>query len=759
MRSIRGWCALLLGAGMVVGGLHAQTVSLGQGAYAAAPLGRDKPMPRAPHRVAALLGTAAQTNQWYSTLLFNDKPEPIYAQPLSVRPTRQGLEIALPRKQVVPTVRQDTEIHYPHQSPLVVSPTEVAVGQSKLAKTGDWSIEIEMGEEAGGFSAAVARGWPYVHLEVAKGDLKLQWPSAATVRSRSADGKALVLESGGTVYGLYGPSGVRWQEVSPSAWVAQMPQGKGRLAVAALPNGDAAMLDLFAKHAYAKLTDTRVAWQYDEARARVTTRLSASTRTWEGPDHGPLLALYPHHWHNNARVTPLNVPPFDTVRGALRLLAASSFEVENPYHGFVPFWPGVTSHARLDDLSDVMKSDRRTARRMMLQQGEGPYWQGKGLQRTVKLADVFEQQGDAEGAAELRTMARERMERWLSAGQTKGYFQYDAGLGAVAGYPDEFFSVAQINDHHFTFGYWIRTAAELGLRDPKWASKERWGGMIDLLVADLATTERGGARFPFLRTFDPYEGHSWASGVGLGEHGNNQESSSEAVNAWVGLILWGELTGDRALRDLGVYLFTSEIQAIQHYWFDVHGLVLPPEYKNVDVAMLFGAKYAHNTWWTDEPRQITGINLLPITTASTYLAQSPEYVQKNLRALGDEEALYGRVGKRPSNPPPRDVWQDVFAKYRALVDAPGALDSWNRWGAVETGASRTHTLHHMMSLDRMGRPDFSIQADTPLYAVFQDGERRRIYLAYNATNAPKTVRFSNGKTLAVEPRSLAQARD
>ena len=66
-----------------------------------------------------------------------------------------------------------------------------------------------------------------------------------------------------------------------------------------------------------------------------------------------------------------------------------------------------------------------------------------------------------------------------------------------------------------------------------WAAKDRWGGMVDKLIADIANTQRGDKAFPFLRNFDPYEGHSWASGIGLGEFGNNQESSSEAVAAWV----------------------------------------------------------------------------------------------------------------------------------------------------------------------------------------------------------------------------------
>jgi len=113
--------------------------------------------------------------------------------------------------------------------------------------------------------------------------------------------------------------------------------------------------------------------------------------------------------------------------------------------------------------------------------------------------------------------------------------------------------------------------------------------MVDLLVADIATAKRGGADFPFVRNFDHYEGHSWASGIGLGPFGNNQESSSEAINAWAGLILWAQVNGDTALRDLGVYLYTTEIESINHYWFDIHHLVFPSEYQNVETSMLFGA--------------------------------------------------------------------------------------------------------------------------------------------------------------------------
>jgi endoglucanase Acf2 len=39
--------------------------------------------------------------------------------------------------------------------------------------------------------------------------------------------------------------------------------------------------------------------------------------------------------------------------------------------------------------------------------------------------------------------------------------------------------------------------------------------------------------------------------------------------AWTAFVLLGEIKGDRALRDLGAFLYASELAAIEAYWFDV----------------------------------------------------------------------------------------------------------------------------------------------------------------------------------------------
>lgn len=731
----------------------AQPVSLGAGTYYLRPKSGDNTVPKATYRTEALQSTPAQSAQWYSSVLYSAKPEEIFVQPITVKTTPAGLELALPSKKVVPTERKDTVIQYPHTAPLLVSPVAFAPGPAKLAKTGDWSITLSMAQQTDDMRVTVAHGMPYAQIELSRGDVRIKLPAAGERIGNLGDAAhQLALRVGGKAYGAYGPTGTVWERVSATEWIGHLPQGKGYVSVAALPDDSAASVALLAKHAYAFIQDSRADWAFDAKRSQVETTFSATTKVMEGADAGPLLGLYPHHWYGNKSVEGKLGPAYDTIRGKLHLLEASQFKATSTFQGFVPYWPAVAEGPRSAELREVLAADQRNARRMMLEEGKGPYWQGKGLQRILKLMDVAEQQGDMAVRDKLLALVKGRAEQWLS-GQGNTYFHLDKDQGTVAAYPEEFFTVEQLNDHHFTYGYWIRAAADIALRDPHWAASDQWGGMIDLLIADIATAKRGDARFPYLRNFDPYEGHSWASGIGMGELGNNQESSSEAVNAWAGLILWGEIKGDRALRDLGLYLYTTEVEAINHYWFDIHHQVLPKEYLNTEVSQLFGGMIAHNTWWADDPRQIKGINILPLTTASTYLAKSPEFVKNNVATLKPEIAIYESRGKRV-NPP--DIWQDIFAQYLSLAEPQEGLARWNRWGSFELGDTRTHALHWMLSLQEMGVPDFSVTADTVLYQVFKQPQGRKTYLAFNARKEPLRVTFSDGTVMSVPPGQLAK---
>ena len=755
MRNIRYFGLALVLVWMAMLGAWAQTAKVGSGTVYLAPKGGDRQIRSAQFRTEPMLKTAAQSAQWYSGFLYGTKPEALYAQPLTVQATPGGVEVALPSKEVVPTVRRDTEIRYPHRDPIVISPVAFKPGRPKLAKADDWSVDVSMARGEDQLLMTVAHGSPYVSMQLSRGDVRLRLPSAGERIDSGADKRVLALRVKGKPYALFGPTGVSWENISPTEWVGHMPQGKGYFSVAAMPADDLETVALFTRHAYAFIDSTRVEWKYDPATSQVESTFNVTTKTMEGANKVPLLGLYPHQWFNNDSVQSRLGQSYDTVRGQIKLLAASQFKTTRTYTGFVPYWPAVAADSpRKSDLDNVMKTDLRNARRMMLEEGNGTYWQGKGLQRIMKLLDVVEQQGDLEERDRLLALVKERAEQWLS-GKGKTYFYWNKEQGVVASYPEQYYFVEQLNDHHFVYGYWVRAIAEIALRDPDWASKDKWGAMADLLVADFATTKRNGADFPFLRNFDHYEGHSWAAGIPLGELGNNQESSSEAINAWAGLILWAEINGDRELRDAALYLYTSEIESINHYWFDIYGKVFPPEYKNIEASMLFGGKYKHDTWWTEEPRQIKGINMLPITTASTYLGRDPEFVKRSLATLPSDSEIYSQRG-RSANPP--DMWQDIFAQYMGLADPEQGLAQWNRWGTFEYGDTRTHALHFLLSLQQMGAPDFSVTANTTLYSVFKRPDGRKTYLAFNAGKTPIDVKFSDGNTLTVAPGVLGQIK-
>ena len=306
----------------------------------------------------------------------------------------------------------------------------------------------------------------------------------------------------------------------------------------------------------------------------------------------------------------------------------------------MPTWAGLENADSSKSVDSLLAGDFVKSDQLFKTQGRDTYWYGKGLGAVAQLLSVAEAEGETGTRDKLLGQLKDRLRvlvRWetlqlLRAGR-RDRDLCRACRRATAASP-------HMNDHHFHYGYWSwpqrmwRFATRPGRRT---TSGVAWSARSSP-TSPPASGAGPTSRFSGIST--AYEGHSWASGDANFDAGNNQESSSEAVNAWAGLILWGEATGDEKLRDLGIYLLTSEIASVQHYWFDLNRQVLAPEFDRPFASMVFGGKYAYNTWWTVEPRQITGINLLPITTASTYLGQDPAYVRKVMDALPGAVAAY-----------------------------------------------------------------------------------------------------------------------
>ena len=90
------------------------------------------------------------------------------------------------------------------------------------------------------------------------------------------------------------------------------------------------------------------------------------------------MALYPHHWYRNESVEGRLGPAYDTVRGPLKLLAASEFRTLARYPGFVPHWPAVSDPVQSRQIQELSRADVRNARRMMLEIGMDRTGRAKG---------------------------------------------------------------------------------------------------------------------------------------------------------------------------------------------------------------------------------------------------------------------------------------------------------------------------------------------------------------------------------------------
>lgn len=722
-----------------------------------------KPAP-APYRTANMAERAVATNSWYSSLMYGQWSGVLHAHPLTFKATELGMEIGLPQATTGPIsliknwAKGSTgtfAVTHPHVADFTVSSADFKPTDARLQNAGDWNITVEMRKDQAFLRSHILHGSPMAYFELNAGRAEIALAahvSLATQGSETVLGKQVhYLQSRDRVYGLYLPPAARLTNANKKLTI-ELPAGAGYFSLGLLPQNNETIRQAFAKSAFAFVENTEVSWAYDEKQSSVSTRYTVQTRLMDGLDAPALMGLYPHHQKalSSQSHTTLGVLP--SVRGPIQITAGNSFETSLRLTGLMPLWPQLTKAEASAELDQLLVGDRRRANSMFGKMGNGTYWTGKALGAIGQLMNIAEQQGDAVSAQYFEDTLKKRMQQWFS-GQGASYFAHDPDIGSVLGYPEEYFSVSAMNDHHFHYGYWIMAAAQLARRDPKWASDTQWGGMVNLLVRDIATSQRKRKDFPFLRNFDVYEGHSWARGnsefFGLG---NDQESSSEAIHAWAAIALWGEATQQPALKALGAYLYATEVSSILQYWFNIDGTTFHPDYPKPLASMVFGGGYGYSTWWTEEPRQILGINLLPITPASAYLAKLPKSWVENLNTFAIQERnRFDASGVMEETP--KDIWQDIFASLLALKNPQGAIAQWNPRGSVELGDTRSRTYFWLQSLHEMGPADTSVWADVMTHGYFRDpSSGRKTYLAYNSGVTPLNVRFSDGVSFVVPPK-------
>lgn len=678
------------------------------------------------------------TNQWWSSLIWQFSPnnpysENLYAHPLAARAAADGLGIGYPTY-----VAMNNEYHANYLEDMRVGLVGLNSPDTRVADYSDWTVTARW-DGGGQLEATLGHGLPFVYFTKSGGNVNIDMPTGYEGNWYNQNG-VLGVTINGHHYGIFAPSGSNWNASPP---FQSNLNGQNYFSVAVLPNNNMATLEFYRQHAYAFITDTQVAWNYDEATANLQTTYTAVTELKEsgnGNVNQPLMAMYRHQWINSN--TPTTSYTYFSPRGEMKVIDGATFSTNMRFNGVLPALPDAGTYDRNQLYAYVNEVYSEILATPI--QPSDTYWGGKAVGRLAALVPIAEQVGHTAARDEFLAQMKRLTEDWLNADDGQpSLIYYDENWDTAIGYPASYFADTQLNDHHFHWGYWIMAAATIAQYDPAWASQNQWGGMIDFIIRDATSMDRNDPMFPFLRYFDIYAGHGWANGPALFAAGNNQESSSEGMNYATAVILWGIETNNTALRDLGIYMYANTVSAIEQYWFDVDEQVFPPGYDYETIAIVWGNGGAYSTWWTANVEAIHGINFLPFSGGSLYLGRHPSYVTRN----------YNHLVMR--NGGPETEWLDIIWQFQALADPAAAVAKFGSGNYTrEAGESKAHTYHWLHNLNALGQLDTTVTANSPTYAVFNNNGSRT-YVAYNANSSVQTVYYSDGKCLDVNPGEIA----
>jgi hypothetical protein len=564
---------------------------------------------------------------------------------------------------------------------------------------------------------------------------------------------------------------------------------------------------------------------YDEANSMIRSKLEVITTPFPingcSPGGQPLQMVFPHHRKSMNATNRQNIlmaggqPQYTWrgVKGEYQGYQGAWYVQEIQAKGLLPYLPSVALNSQLanpvqpgnsavEDIYDTMKTWfyvqepipppnklNSVLRNLGTYMGYGSnsYLPGlPAIYESLVIADLLWQSKDLAAAGmdadlkkpktvvareirdELLQFLKELVGQWASAYNSQFLF-YNTQFNSTLAYPDGYLSVQNFNDHHFHYGYFLQAAAMIGRYDLNWL--QAYLPFIDQLRRDVATYNRSDTQYPFLREFSPFYGHNWADGTSTGG-GNNQESTSEALNFAVGLSSLGQVLNNKEWRDLGMFLYEQEILATEQYWFNQDG----------NLSQSSGTYFNGN--WPDELVHYKGPDGTPWVTSlvtnvkqfgifrntyfggiqgsytiqATPLSAFTLYLGRNQNWLSATWAQFIKEKGYDDAPAPYQVFeaslQSRLPDSGTVPDGTGIVPALQRINALHDnfpGASNTMGKFWAYTNWALGQVDATVVADIASYGVFKKGGQRT-YVAYNPTAADRTVTFTD--TVSGTKRSL-----
>jgi endoglucanase Acf2 len=725
-------------------------ISVGAGSYASYPPSQANAgsLPTtAPTYLATNSGTPVPSNKWWTDLIEHQYAGNMWAQPLTVSADAQGINIYNPVNWVpsgsTPQLALDGLITIHGQS---FSPAD-----ARALRWGDWTVTFRMQQAAGQFlDATIGHGLPSVWVEFSGVMPQIGFPNGGATFFDD-NGNSISLPLTGNHFGVY-YSGRYWGVFAPDN--TQFTSGNNvvnvsfagtnsYLVVSAMPAKT--NLAYFAQYAYAVPRDSQLGWNYDPSAGTVATTWHLATQVLRGAQPQVIQGWLAHHWRGTTNNLAFNGINYFTARGPMKCATGTDFQITYPFNGLLPTLPPPSPVGRTNDYVPARMNAYLAGVAANTSVASDTYWGGKDLFRYAQHMAMAHDMGRPEFAT-LENTLRSGLQDWLTytPGEATYYFAAYPAWKALVGFQASYGS-DQFNDQHFHYGYFTHAAALLCMYDQNFLTN--YGPMIKLVAKDYANWDRSDTNFAFFRTFDIWAGHSQASGFPDSYRGGNQESSSEAMNSWCGLFLLGSMLNDDQMRAAGAMGYVMESAAVREYWFNEHGDTWPAVYNRSVVGILWDNGQDYQTYFGLNPIYIHGIQWLPLSPGSSYLAQNSAFAQQQFNnMLTEQQASMGSnsISSMGSQWGSYALWYALQFNPDYVAAQIDQLYAANDPVATDpTYAGTTYYFTH--AYRKLGAIQWGQHFSVPTSAVYYNtNSGQYTYVAYNPKGTPQVaILYSN----------------
>lgn len=605
-------------------------------------------------------GVEFRSNTWFSSLYHGVPSAPLFVLPGAYQWTREGLAVGAPQ-----AVGTANTVFGSFAELCNISDGNPLVGVAVL-RYGDFDVLVQAKTTAGvGWQAHFMEGSPTVALSNFKNGLKLACKDGVSVEKETS-GVWVVKQGERNLFFIQ-------TEAPLGEGKESLQSSQGKFRIMQWPTVTEKSIDFFLALPWSEVEDTQI--QVETMSDTVSFRLVALAKE----EVASLMTVWPHHRLATEYPKGEALGSYESVLGRLDLQLVAELplrfsELELP-ETFIPIQDGSHRQEIMDALkADVLRYQEET-------KPEGVYFGGAwlgGLATLTQLADAYRLEKE-------RGVLLDLLEKYLLESVVR--FKYDESKKMMVATNTEFGN-EKGNDHHFHYGYYLRAAAVLLQFKPELGVKLK--PTMEELTRDIATTDRTSTRFPYLRHFDPYAGHSWADGEARFADGNNQESTSEALNAWYALYLWSQVMGDTERTELFRALYSYELMGTRAYWFG-EGNPFPMGFEHKMASLIWGGKRDYATWFSGEAMHIHGIQWLPITPAAGYLGSLPDWESRKQEIL--------RTHPNPAS----HEWGDLYTatlSFHQPEEALRLLPEAQKNRAMKSTAILLHTVYSNLENSR-----------------------------------------------------------